>query len=62
MWRLTITQKRKSEYSDHLVSESVFFENKDLYALVAIVTGVQESSVLETEYTIRNIEEGGAEV
>lgn len=59
MWKLTITQKRKSEYSDNMIEESVRFYSDDIYELVGLVLNMGENDgVVETAYKIESVKEG----
>lgn len=58
MWKLTITQKRKSEYSDNMITESVEFTNDDINELTMLVvrlTGIE--TAVETAYKIEKVGE-----
>lgn len=53
MWRLTIEQKRKSEYSDSILTEKVSFEDTNINKFANVITALTQSSdVLETSYRI----------
>lgn len=53
MWRLTIEQKRKSEYSDGVLTEKVSFEDANINKFANVITALTQSSdVLETSYRI----------
>jgi len=61
MWKLTITQKRKSEYTDGIITERVEFTSgniNELTILVARLTALK--SAIETAYTLEPIGEVGA--
>lgn len=61
MWKLTITQKRKSEYTDGIITECVEFTSgniNELTILVARLTALK--STIETAYKLEPIGEVGA--
>lgn len=61
MWKLTITQKRKSEYTDGTIDETVEFISgniNELTILVARLTALK--SAIETSYKLEPIGEVGA--
>lgn len=60
MWKLTIKQKRKSEYTNNMISECVEFTSNnvnELTVLVARLTALE--SAVETEYKLEMIEKEG---
>ena len=62
MWKLTITQKRKSEYTDGMLTETVVFESaniNELTILVARLTALK--TAIETAYKLEPIGEVGIE-
>jgi hypothetical protein len=60
MWKLTIKQKRKSEYTDNMITEYVEFTSNnvnELTVLVARLTALK--TAVETEYKLEMIEKEG---
>lgn len=58
MWKLTITQKRKSEFSESILSESVEFISEDINELTMLIVRI---TAYETAVeTIYKIEKAGA--
>lgn len=59
MWKLTITQKRKSEFSNGFLSETVEFAHKDITRLTSLIDTFDIcEEVFETEYKIERVKEG----
>jgi hypothetical protein len=57
MWRLTIIQKRKSEYSNGMFEEKVEFVGDDIHYITSIVDKFSKlETVSETAYKIERIE------
>ena len=53
MWKLAITQKRKSEYSDHLMTEAVEFVSDDINELTILIDRLTAlETAVETAYMI----------
>lgn len=58
MWKLTITQKKPSEYSAYPSTHSVEYRNEKLEMLAAMVVNVAScGEAHETEYKIERIGE-----
>ena len=58
MWKLTITQKRKSEYTDGTINETVEFFHRNLGSLTSLVDNLNNySSGIETTYKIEKVVE-----
>lgn len=58
MWKLTITQKRKSEFSENMLTESVEFISNDINELTMLIVRI---TAYETAVeTIYKIEKAGA--
>lgn len=53
MWKLTVTQKRKSDFSDSIVSENVEFFGKDINELTMLIVRLSKLSCnIETSYKL----------
>lgn len=53
MWKLTITQKRKSEYTDGTISESVEFYHKNISPLTSLIGNLNNhANGIETTYKL----------
>lgn len=62
MWKLTITQKRKSEYSDYMTESKIVFVNENLRELTFLLERMAESEPdVETSYEIEWEEKEGEE-
>ena len=58
MWKLTITQKRKSEYTDGTINESVEFFNKSIGMLTSLIDSLNNHvNGIETTYKIEKVVE-----
>ena len=58
MWKLTIEQGRKSEYSDHLVTERVTLTSNKLPEITFLVERMSECEVANgTTYIIEKVGE-----
>lgn len=58
MWKLTITQKRKSEFSESILPESVEFISEDINELTMLIVRITAyETAVETTY---KIEKAGA--
>jgi hypothetical protein len=58
MWKLTITQKRKSEYTDGTINETVEFFHRNIGSLTSLVDNLNNySSGIETTYKIEKVGE-----
>ena len=58
MWKLTITQKRKSEYTDGTISESVELFHRNIGSLTSLVDNLNNySNGVETTYKIEKVVE-----
>ena len=58
MWKMTITQKRKSEYTDGTISESVEFFHRNIGSLTSLVDNLNNfSNGIETTYKIEKVGE-----
>ena len=58
MWKMTITQKRKSEYTDGTISESVEFFHRNIGSLTSLVDNLNNfSNGIETTYKIEKVVE-----
>lgn len=56
MWKLTITQKRKSEYSENMITESVEFTSGDINELTMLVVRLSSYEMaVETTYKIEKV-------
>jgi len=59
MWKLTITQKKKSEVSDYMVTESVSFTSDDVNELTMLVVRMTaHENAIETSYKIEPVKAG----
>ncbi len=56
MWKLTITQKRKSEFSEYMVTESIEFVSTNITRLTRLIEtiSVYETDI-ETTYKIEKV-------
>ena len=53
MWKLTITQKRKSEYIDGTINESVELYHRNIGSLTSLVDNLNNYSYgIETTYKL----------
>lgn len=53
MWKLTITQKRKSEFLENMITGSVEFENDDINELTMLIVRLSAyETAVETTYKI----------
>lgn len=60
MWKLTIKQKRKSEYTNNMISECVEFTSNNVNELISLVARLTAlESAVETEYKLEMIEKEG---
>ena len=58
MWKLTITQKRKSEYTDGTVSETVEFFHRNIRTLTDLIDSLHTyENGIETTYKLERIGE-----
>ena len=58
MWKLTITQKRKSEYTDGTINETVEFFHRNIGSLTSLVDNLNNySNGIETTYKIEKVVE-----
>lgn len=57
MWKLTIKQERKSEYTNNTITEKVEFVDEDISRLTSIVLWLE--SLDETNKTEYKIEKAG---
>ena len=58
MLKLTITQKRKSEYTDGTINETVEFFHRNIGSLTSLVDNLNNySSGIETTYKIEKVVE-----
>lgn len=58
MWKLIITQERKSEYVDGTISEKVEFTGKDINVLTLIVAKLSEhENGVDTSYKLEKVGE-----
>ena len=56
MWKLTIKQKRKSEYSNNMITESVEFVSKDITYLTSMIDRLSDAGTdVETAYEIKKV-------
>jgi hypothetical protein len=61
MWKLTITQKRKSEYSENMITENVEFISNDINELTMLVVRLTgHENAIETSYKIESVGKVGA--
>lgn len=59
MWKLTIIQKRKSEYSDSMMDEIVEFVGNNLEEICELIEKLgKHEGDRETTYIIERVEEG----
>ena len=62
MWKLTITQKRKSEFSENMITENVEFVGNDINELTMLVVRLAEhENAVETAYKIERVAKEGGE-
>lgn len=60
MWKLTITQKKKSEFSEHMLTESVSFTSENIDELtVLIVRLTAHENAIETSYKLEKVAKEG---
>ena len=53
MWKMTVTQKRKSEYTDGTISESVELFHRNIGSLTSLVDNLNNySNGIETTYKL----------
>lgn len=58
MWKLTISQKRKSEYTNSIIEERVIFTDEDINELPMIVVRLSmHENGIETSYKIERVGE-----
>lgn len=57
MWKLTIEQKVKAEYTSGFITNSVEFFGKDIEELALMVIGLSKINVLETTYRFEKVGE-----
>ena len=58
MWKLTITQKRNSEYSDRTISESVEYRHNSIKTLTTLIDNLNSyESGIETTYKLEKVGE-----
>ena len=59
MWKLTITQKRKSEYSKYPDKDYIEFFSESIHELVEVANKIANlnTEAIETLYKIENVEE-----
>ena len=58
MWKLTITQTRKSEHGDYTVTDTVEYLNETLLALTTLIMRLTDcEEVHETTYKIEKVGE-----
>lgn len=56
MWKLTITQKRESEYSGNIISESTVFTAKQITELTAMIDRLSAyEGVVVTTYKLEKV-------
>lgn len=56
MWKLTITQKKESEYLDSVITDSVEFTSDDINELTMLVVRlIEHGNALETSYKIESV-------
>ena len=59
MWKLTIIQKRKSEYSDFKDTHKTEFVSETSVELLAITSALMDCHTIdETKYSIEKVQEG----
>ena len=56
MWKLTIEQKRKAQYSDGFITDRVEFVGKDIEELALMVVRLQKINAIETTYKFEKVE------
>ena len=60
MWKLTIIQKRKSEYSDFMNEEKIVFVSSELSELTMLVERMAHlETAVETTYKIEKVKKEG---
>lgn len=58
MWKLIITQKRKSDYSESVYEETVVFYGKDINELSMMIVDLSNhENGIETSYKIEKVGE-----
>ena len=58
MWKLTVTQKRKSEFTDGTFNESVEFSHRNIGTLTSLIDNLNNfSNGVETTYKIEKVVE-----
>ena len=60
MWKLTITQKRKSEYSDYVATDCIELFSTNFHALgntIDLLTCLDDKAI-ETTFKIESVKEG----
>lgn len=58
MWKLTISQKRKSEYTNSIIEERVIFTDEDINELSMIVVRLSmHENGIETSYKFERVGE-----
>lgn len=56
MWKLTITQKRKSEFTGNIVTENTEFIGKDINELTMLIVRLTKlSEGIETSYKLERV-------
>ncbi len=56
MWKLTITQKRKSEFSEYMVTESIEFVSENITRLISLIETIYVYETdIETTYKIEKV-------
>lgn len=62
MWKLTITQKKKSEFSDYMTTDNVEFVSDDINELTMLVIRLSgHENAVETAYKIERVAKEGEE-
>lgn len=60
MWKLTISQSRKSEYSEYENEHSIEYENESLSVLTSLIEDLEFSNTeAKTWYKLERIEKEG---
>jgi hypothetical protein len=60
MWKLTIIQKRKSEFSDFMNEEKIVFESSELSELTMLIERMAHlENVVTTTYKIEKVNKAG---
>ena len=58
MWKLTITQKRKSEYTDGTINEAVEYHHNSIKSLTALIDNLNTyENGIETTYKLEKVGE-----